>query len=179
MKNYIPFLLLTLFLFSCRSGAQVPEDTVIKVMTPTPVPIDCKNEFYPNDAPQLGDNEALGYKKINNDLKMVTIVEGEGEKQVEPNDKVDVDYTGWLVDGCIFDSTYPRGSSAKFRIGTGQVIKGWDVGIEGMKEGEVRRLNIGYNFAYGEEGIPGVIPEKSTLIFEVKLNKIIRLVNNE
>ena len=48
-----------------------------------------------------------------------------------------------------------------------------------MKEGEVRRLNIGYNYAYGEEGIPGVIPEKSTLIFEVKLNKIIRLVNNE
>ncbi len=61
----------------------------------------------------------------------------------------------------------------------GQVIKGWDDGLIGMKEGEVRRLNIGYEFAYGEEGIPGVIPEKSTLIFEIKLNKIIRLVNNE
>ena len=104
---------------------------------------------------------------------------GDSDKEVEINDKVDVDYTGWLQDGCIFDSTYPRGSSAKFRIGVGQVIKGWDDGLIGMKEGEVRRLNIGYEFAYGEEGIPGVIPEKSTLIFEIKLNKIIRLVNNE
>ena len=110
---------------------------------------------------------------------MLTITFGDSDKEVEINDKVDVDYTGWLPDGCIFDSTYPRGSSAKFRIGMGQVIKGWDDGLIGMKEGEVRRLNIGYEFAYGEEGIPGVIPEKSTLIFEIKLNKIIRLVNNE
>ena len=179
MKNHILFILISLLLISCRSGAQVPEDTIIKVMTPTPVPVDCKNEFYPEDAPQFGDNNSLNYEKINDDLEIITIVDGAGEMKVKANDKVDVDYTGWLIDGCIFDSTYPRGSSAKFRIGMGQVIKGWDVGIEGMKEGEVRRLNIGYNYAYGEEGIPGVIPEKSTLIFEVKLNKIIRLVNNE
>ena len=179
MKNYIPILLLLLFLISCRSGAQVPEDTVIKVMTPTPIPVDCKNEFYPTDAPQFGEESSFNYKTLNDSLKMSIINDGTGDKKVEINDKVDVDYTGWLPDGCIFDSTYPRGSSAKFRIGMGKVIKGWDDGLIGMKEGEVRRLNIGYEFAYGEEGIPGVIPEKSTLIFEIKLNKIIRLVNNE
>ena len=179
MRNYSYALLLSLLLISCRSGAQVPEDTIIKVMTPTPIPVECKNEFYPTDAPQFGNEESLSYQDLNESLKMLIISKGEGDKEVQSNDKVDVDYTGWLTDGCIFDSTYPRGSSAKFRIGKGQVIQGWDDGLIGMKEGEVRRLNIGYEFAYGEEGIPGVIPEKSTLIFEIKLNKIIRLVNNE
>ena len=113
------------------------------------------------------------------DFIEVIVTVKSAEEEVEINDKVDVDYTGWLQDGCLFDSTYPRGSSAKFWNGVGQVIKGLDEGLIGMKEGEVRRLNIGYEFAYGEEGIPGVIPEKSTLIFEIKLNKIIRLVNNE
>ena len=179
MRNLTFIFLLSLLLISCRSGAQVPEDTIIKVMTPTPIPVDCKNEFYPTEAPQFGEEKSFNYKTLNENLKMVTITVGDSDKEVEINDKVDVDYTGWLQDGCIFDSTYPRGSSAKFRIGVGQVIKGWDDGLIGMKEGEVRRLNIGYEFAYGEEGIPGVIPEKSSLIFEIKLNKIIRLVNNE
>ena len=60
MKNYILFILISLLLISCRSGAQVPEDTVIKVMTPTPVPVDCKNEFYPSDAPQFGEGKRQG-----------------------------------------------------------------------------------------------------------------------
>ena len=179
MKNYILFTLLSLSLISCRSGTQVPEDTVIKVMTPTPVTVECKNDLYPAEAPQFGDESSFRYQELNDSLKIIIISEGGGDKEVQSNDKVDVDYTGWLIDGCIFDSTYPRGSSAKFRIGMGQVIQGWDEGLIGMKEGEVRRLNIGYMYAYGEEGIPGVIPEKSTLVFEVKLNKIIRLVNNE
>ena len=74
MKNYIPILLLLLLLISCRSGAQVPEDTVIKVMTPTPIPVDCKNEFYPTDAPQFGEEKSFNYKTLNDNLKMVTIM---------------------------------------------------------------------------------------------------------
>ena len=62
MKNYIPFLFLTLLLISCRSGAQVPEDTVIKVMTPTPVTVECKNEFYTAEAPQFGDESSFKYE---------------------------------------------------------------------------------------------------------------------
>ena len=105
---------------------------------------------------------------------------GTGE-QPQAGDKVTVHYTGFLTDSAKtkFDSSLDRDQPFTFQLGKGQVIKGWDDGLIGMKEGEVRRLNIGYEFAYGEEGIPGVIPEKSTLIFEIKLNKIIRLVNNE
>ena len=55
MRNLTFIFLLSLLLISCRSGAQVPEDTIIKVMTPTPIPVDCKNEFYPAEAPQFGE----------------------------------------------------------------------------------------------------------------------------
>jgi peptidylprolyl isomerase/FKBP-type peptidyl-prolyl cis-trans isomerase FkpA len=171
--------LLSLSLFSCRSGGQVPEDTSIKVISPTPIPVECKNEMYPSDAPQFGNNDSVNYQTLQENLDFIDIVKGDSQNEVISNDKVEVHYTGWLFDGCVFDSTYPRESTAKFRIGKGQVIKGWDLGILGMKEGGTRRLQIGPNLAYGKNGIPGVIPENSTLIFEVKLIKIIRLVNNE
>jgi len=180
MKNIIKIIIftsiITFAVFACRSGGQVPEDTVIKVITPTAIPVECKNEMYPSDAPQFGDNNSVNYINLQENLDFLDMEEGQGDMEVIPNDKVEVHYTGWLSDGCVFDSTYPRGSTAKFRIGQGQVIKGWDLGIPGMKEGGTRRLQIGSNLAYGKDGIPGVIPENSTLIFEVKLIKIIRLV---
>ena len=83
MKNYILSILISLLIISCRSGAQVPEDTVIKVMTPTPVPVDCKNEFYPSDAPQFGEESSFNYKALNDNLKMVTITDGNSDKEVE------------------------------------------------------------------------------------------------
>ena len=92
------------------------------------------------------------------------------------DDKVIVHYTGWLKDGCIFDSSYIKGKTASFRIGRQKVIKGWDEGIPGMKIGGIRRLEIGSKFAYGEEGIPGTVPENATLIFIVELVDIKRLV---
>ena len=181
-KIFFSIILLALTavsLIGCRSGGQVPQDTVITVMTPTPVPIECKNEFYPPDAPQFGDNGVLKYVTKQENLKMIDIVDGIGDEEVIINDKVEVHYTGWLIDGCIFDSTYPREAPAKFRIGKGQVIKGWDLGIPGMKIGGIRRLEIGSDLAYGVDGIDGVIPENATLVFEVKLVDIIRLVTNE
>ena len=181
-KVFFSIILLALTavsLIGCRSGGQVPQDTVIAVMTPTPVPIECKNEFYPLDAPQFGDNGVLKYVTKQENLKMIDIVDGSGDEEVIINDKVEVHYTGWLINGCIFDSTYPREAPAKFRIGKGQVIKGWDLGIPGMKIGGIRRLEIGSDLAYGMEGISGVIPENATLVFEVKLVDIIRLVTNE
>ena len=179
MKNIIKIIIFvsTISLaFACRSGGQVPEETVIKVITPTPIPVECKNEMYPSDAPQFGDNNSVNYINLQENLDFLDTEEGKGDMEVIPNDKVEVHYTGWLSDGCVFDSTYPRGATAKFRIGQGQVIAGWDLGIPGMKEGGIRRLQIGSDLAYGKDGIPGVIPENSTLIFEVKLIKIIRLV---
>ena len=179
MKNIVIIIFISIFAIACRSGGQVPEDTTIKVITPTSIPVECKNEMYPSDAPQFGDNNSVNYINLQKDLDFMDITQGKGDMEVIANDKVEVHYTGWLSDGCVFDSTYPRGSTAKFRIGQGQVIKGWDLGIPGMKEGGVRRLQIGSELAYGKDGIPGVIPENSTLIFEVKLIKIIRLVKND
>ena len=77
-------------------------------------------------------------------------------------------YTGWLTNGKKFDSSI--GSTPyKFKIGAGEVIKGWDEGVIGMKVGGRRQLRIPPELAYGDKGYPGVIPPKSTLIFDVQL----------
>ncbi len=81
---------------------------------------------------------------------------------------VDVHYTGWLTDGTKFDSSIGRGPFS-FRLGAGQVIAGWDQGVQGMKVGGKRRLTIPSELGYGARGFPGAIPPNSTLVFEVEL----------
>ncbi|MBX4209263.1 FKBP-type peptidyl-prolyl cis-trans isomerase [Candidatus Parcubacteria bacterium] len=81
---------------------------------------------------------------------------------------VTVHYIGTLTDGKKFDSSLDRKQPFSFNLGAGQVIKGWDIGVQGMKVGGVRRLVIAPEFAYGSQAI-GPIPPNSTLIFEVQL----------
>ena len=80
-----------------------------------------------------------------------------------------VDYTGWLDDGTQFDSSVDRGQPFQFTLGQGQVIKGWDAGIKGMRVGGTRRLIIAPELAYGELGREPTIPPNATLTFEVEL----------
>lgn len=88
----------------------------------------------------------------------------------EAGKKVKVDYTGWLTDGKKFDSSVGSGHPFEFLLGTGQVIKGWDEGVAGMKVGGKRQLRIPPDLAYGAQGTPGgPIPANATLIFDVKL----------
>ncbi len=83
--------------------------------------------------------------------------------------KVKVDYTGWLTNGKKFDSSVGTGRPFDFLLGGGQVIKGWDEGIAGMKVGGKRQLRIPPDLAYGEKGYSSLIPPNSTLIFDVQL----------
>jgi len=101
-------------------------------------------------------------------LKYDVIQPGTGETATAGK-VVSVHYTGWLEDGTKFDSSRDRGQPFEFVLGRGQVIKGWDEGVAGMKVDEKRKLYIPANLAYGTRGVPGVIPPNSTLVFEVEL----------
>ncbi len=92
----------------------------------------------------------------------------EGDIQVPQGATVSVHYTGYFLDGRVFDSSLQRNQPFQFQLGKGMVIQGWDVGVASMKRGEVCRLNIPSRMAYGERGV-GPIPPNSDLVFQVEL----------
>jgi len=101
-------------------------------------------------------------------LQYVDVKPGTGESP-QKGQQVTVQYTGWLADGTKFDSSRDRNQPFTFRIGQGQVIKGWDEGVATMKTGGVRKLVIPPDLGYGARGAGGVIPPNATLTFEVEL----------
>lgn len=105
-------------------------------------------------------------------LKYKDTLIGEGDV-TKAGDHLSMHYTGTLDDGTKFDSSHDRNAPFNFVLGIGQVIKGWDVGVEGMKVGGKRTLVIPYDMAYGEGGIPGTIPPKATLNFDVEVLEIL------
>ena len=111
--------------------------------------------------------DAKEWMKQKSGLEIWDVKEGKGEATKE-GATVTIHYTGWLTDekGTVFDSSLDRGEKATFPLGN--LIKGWQEGIPGMKPGGVRRLKIPFELAYGEAG-RGKIPPKATLVFEIEL----------
>jgi peptidylprolyl isomerase len=108
---------------------------------------------------------------VKSGLKITDTVAGNGD-EVEVGDRISIHYHGTLLDGTVFDSSVERGTPFQCRIGVGQLIQGWDIGIIGMKKGGKRTLVIPAELGYGDRGAGAKIPGGATLQFEVELIEI-------
>lgn len=101
-------------------------------------------------------------------MKVEILKQGSGD-EAKTGNKVTVNYVGTLQDGTKFDSSIDRNTPFEFVLGENKVIRGWELGVLGMKVGEERMLTIPSELGYGPNGFPPVIPENATLIFKVDL----------
>lgn len=113
----------------------------------------------------------MAEKITDSGLKYEDLAIGEGALATA-GQEVTVHYTGWLTDGSKFDSSLDRNQPFQFSLGKGQVIRGWDEGVAGMKVGGRRKLTIPPQLGYGAAGAGGVIPPNATLVFEVELLEV-------
>jgi len=149
-----------------RGKGPIPPDTTLVFI------VEAVDVRAPLPAPR-GDEAFAGEpvaKKTKQGVEISTLAEGAGDGAKAGN-LVSLHYTGKLDDGTVFDSSVPRKAPFKFMLGKGQVIEGWDIGIEGMKVGELRKLVIPADKAYGDRA-SGKIPANSTLTFHVEMMRI-------
>jgi len=118
-------------------------------------------------APELGIDLA-SMNRSEDGLYFIDRVVGTGA-EVRLNSRVTLHYLGWYPDGTLFESSAAQGGPVEFTVGEGQVIRGWDLGIRGMRDGGRRILVIPPELAYGRRGIRGQVPGNATLVFEVQL----------
>ena len=128
-----------------------------------------KSQGQGGDQRSAPDNAGTGTIKMDNGLQIQDLKVGTGP-ETKTGFSVAVNYLGTLENGTKFDSSYDRGQSFQFVLGAGQVIKGWEIGVAGMKVGGKRKLIIPPDLAYGSRNVGnGLIPPNSTLVFEVEL----------
>ncbi|MGO4818129.1 peptidylprolyl isomerase [Flavobacterium sp. W22_SRS_FP1] len=120
------------------------------------------------DAEAAMEKLAAGFEKTESGLRYQFIQKGEG-KQAQAGKTVSVHYEGSLENGKVFDSSYPRKKPIEFKLGQGQVIEGWDEGIQLLRVGDKARFVIPSDLGYGSRGAGGAIPPNATLIFDVEL----------
>jgi FKBP-type peptidyl-prolyl cis-trans isomerase len=122
------------------------------------------------DAENVKGIEEVGKVSLEDGINVEDLVVGKGDRALNGT-LLTVHYVGMLADGTEFDSSYKRGQPFQFFLGQGDLIKGWDIGIIGMREGGIRRLTISPEFGYGPIQA-GPIPPNSTLVFEVELLEV-------
>lgn len=121
------------------------------------------------DTPAAAADELLKADGLPAGMTKKIIQEGEGDEYPEDGHEVTVHYTGTFEDGTEFDSSHSRGSPFNFTLGTGSVIKGWDIGLKTMKRNEIAEFSLPPELAYGERGSPPTIPPNSRLNFIIEL----------
>ena len=119
----------------------------------------------------LVDEISAGFDKTESGLRYKIIQKGDGTK-AEKGKTVAVHYKGMFADGTEFDNSYKRGNPIEFPVGMGNVIGGWDEGIQLLQVGDKARFVIPSHLAYGDQGAGGVIPPNATLVFDVELMKV-------
>lgn len=145
-----------------RQGAADPTRTTIPNISMS----DAKPDVTPDSTSNATPEAAL--VTTDSGLQYSDLTEGTGALPT-PGKTVEVHYTGTLEDGTKFDSSRDRNRPFKFKLGVGQVIKGWDEGVASMRVGGRRKLIIPAELAYGDRGAGGVIPPNATLTFDVEL----------
>lgn len=171
MKKIFLVIILVIAILGIYFVAKGPENNQASKVNPpeeNPAPTNPNMSNNTNTSNESSISSASNVYEIQG-MKVEVLKEGTGEG-AKNSDRVTVHYVGTFKNGSEFDSSVGRGIPFSFTLGVGQVIRGWDLGVLGMKVGEKRRLTIPAELAYGETGTPGgPIPSNATLVFEVEL----------
>lgn len=178
-KNFVPFLIVLvimliggfgiLFMLN-QNNIKTDELSITDQAEPTGIVLPSPQTSVPSTTPTVTP-QVLSTQTLESGLIIEDEKFGEGEG-VKAGDTISMHYIGTFTNGQKFDSSLDRGQPFETQIGVGQVIKGWDEGVIGMKVGGKRRLTIPPALAYGEQGVPGAVPPNSILMFELELLEI-------
>lgn len=159
-------MLALLVLTACQAAGKNPSTIEIPVIVPTLDVSLCQNNAYPQGAPLLSDVTSDQLVAQSSGISYFDRRGGSGESPTI-QDRVTVNYTGWLKDGCIFDSTYTRGEESNLLLIS--LIPGWQEAMLTMTPGMIRRVEIPSNLAFGPTGAPPTIPPNATVVFDIEL----------